>query len=726
MCGERVTARLHQRITAGSSPRVRGTRPPPNAQPQATRFIPACAGNAPTTSISRCRQSVHPRVCGERAQKCSGNVRVFGSSPRVRGTPGRSQRLTTWSRFIPACAGNAISIPARPAGPPVHPRVCGEREHRQRISYADAGSSPRVRGTPSSASRRGRRGRFIPACAGNARPRRRVPCGRPVHPRVCGERGAGANKQRAIAGSSPRVRGTPGRPGRHDLGRRFIPACAGNASSGCRGGTDRTVHPRVCGERRGVLDNVSDTAGSSPRVRGTLRSPDEGRGFPRFIPACAGNACGGGGGSRRPPVHPRVCGEREGVTPEMRPFDGSSPRVRGTLSLAFLDVAPDRFIPACAGNAVDARYTGRLATVHPRVCGERVITMSQRSDTNGSSPRVRGTLPPAAAARPPHRFIPACAGNAQSRRASRLGATVHPRVCGEREDQPPTVRMYAGSSPRVRGTPRIPRWPAGWPRFIPACAGNAIDIRSTRTRSSVHPRVCGERELTQYVDAQMSGSSPRVRGTRERAAWGMGHQRFIPACAGNAMVTPVAPARPSVHPRVCGERRVARTHSATAAGSSPRVRGTLPGGRGRRRQHRFIPACAGNAACSFEAPARRPVHPRVCGERWQLVPRGVRGNGSSPRVRGTRCQGRRGRPSRRFIPACAGNASNPIPPEARKTVHPRVCGERPGGAGGLARPAGSSPRVRGTPWGRGRPRRCRRFIPACAGNALASRVGPAL
>ena len=71
---------------------------------------------------------------------------------------------------------------------------------------------------------------------------------------------------------------------------------------------------------------------------------------------------------------------------------------------------------------------------------------------NGSSPRVRGTLSRPAAPAPGCRFIPACAGNSWrvSRRPSR--PSVHPRVCGELYSLIAAVQDGVGSSPRVRGT----------------------------------------------------------------------------------------------------------------------------------------------------------------------------------------------------------------------------------------------------------------------------------
>ena len=72
----------------------------------------------------------------------------------------------------------------------------------------------------------------------------------------------------------------------------------------------------------------------------------------------------------------------------------------------------------------------------------------------------------------------------------------------------------------------------------------------------------------------------------------------------------------------------------------------------------------------------------------------------------------------RFIPACAGNriASGVI--FLPLTVHPRVCGEQHSIKRAATTGAGSSPRVRGTDSIHGSNKPGVRFIPACAGNSL--------
>ena len=152
-----------------------------------------------------------------------------------------------------------------------------------------------------------------------------------------------------------------------------------------------TVHPRVCGERSRKMSSVNPFFGSSPRVRGTLDKILPLVFVKRFIPACAGNASSDMPGQSIFPVHPRVCGERPTMGNRGIEHPGSSPRVRGTLLIKTTCGIYERFIPACAGNAAYMGAWAIILTVHPRVCGERLPITSAAQKSTGSSPRVRGT-----------------------------------------------------------------------------------------------------------------------------------------------------------------------------------------------------------------------------------------------------------------------------------------------------------------------------------------------
>ena len=188
---------------------------------------------------------------------------------------------------------------------------------------------------------------------------------------MCGEQYSDPGLRPAYYGSSPRVRGTAGRE-RHQSGMtRFIPACAGNSSENPVLSASLAVHPRVCGEQRRHDRSEGPDVGSSPRVRGTgeKMSPEEKAN--RFIPACAGNSRGGVRGGRAPPVHPRVCGEQPYTMHALARSNGSSPRVRGTVCDMRNHVVFRRFIPACAGNSDYGPFDTGRSSVHPRVCGEQ-------------------------------------------------------------------------------------------------------------------------------------------------------------------------------------------------------------------------------------------------------------------------------------------------------------------------------------------------------------------
>ena len=197
-------------------------------------------------------------------------VMSCGSSPRLRGTLPVFVGPVVDVRFIPAPAGNARWPPSETGNL--------------------TGSSPRLRGTPAPSTRRPARRRFIPAPAGNAMEAVMTLIIRTVHPRACGERLRSPLLPHLNDGSSPRLRGTPTEIHAAGMVRRFIPAPAGNAPSGCNCSRPATVHPRACGERSWTAAIVGTATGSSPRLRGTRPSVILLLEVERFIPAPAGNA----------------------------------------------------------------------------------------------------------------------------------------------------------------------------------------------------------------------------------------------------------------------------------------------------------------------------------------------------------------------------------------------------------------------------------------------------
>lgn len=146
----------------GSSPRVRGIRPPVRL------FRQPCAA--------------HPRACGEQAFDCLPDDVVDGLIPACAGNARDSRNQNSASRgSSPPARGTCTSTPARVWSTAAHPRQ--RREHAEALRRAVLVA------------------RLIPACAGNTVQQRvRVSSG-PAHPRACGEHSE--NDHAGCAGRRP-------------------------------------------------------------------------------------------------------------------------------------------------------------------------------------------------------------------------------------------------------------------------------------------------------------------------------------------------------------------------------------------------------------------------------------------------------------------------------------------------------------------------------------------
>ena len=152
------------------------------------------------------------------------------------------------------------------------------------------GSSPRVWGTPTTATLCGLIFRFIPTGVGNASEPTAQISAPPVHPHGCGERLSKSDVTAKINGSSPRVWGTQNRLiNRHGV-KRFIPTGVGNATAALAINASQSVHPHGCGERPLFVSIIFTPDGSSPRVWGTQKNGSLPILIKRFIPTGVGNA----------------------------------------------------------------------------------------------------------------------------------------------------------------------------------------------------------------------------------------------------------------------------------------------------------------------------------------------------------------------------------------------------------------------------------------------------
>ena len=213
-----------------------------------------------------------------------------------------------------------------------------------------------------------------------------------------------------------------------------------------------------------------------------------------------------------------------------------------------------------------------------------------------------------------------------------------------------------------------------------------------------------------------SGSSPRARGTGDRARGHLVRPGIIPACAGNSSVSLDSEADSRDHPRMRGEQHICLRGYSRSLGSSPHARRTVRAHQHGPRHHGIIPACAGNSPRAGRPHDELEDHPRMRGEQCACSCAEPSGWGSSPHARGTAIFSLPLNPPAGIIPACAGNSYYAYSWQWVLRDHPRVRGEQSAWPSGASVCSGSSPRARGTARHRHVARRLDLIIPACAGN----------
>ena len=166
VCGEAPCAPRRTRHAAGPSPRVRGSRRDARRRDPHRGSIPACAGKPDAPIWPRIPIRVHPRVCGEAGLMWFWATLSAGPSPRVRGSLDLKVDTLIPGGSIPACAGKPLYIVPTATNAEVHPRVCGEAREDGRGVDLIGGPSPRVRGSPRPPWPRSAWRGSIPACAG--------------------------------------------------------------------------------------------------------------------------------------------------------------------------------------------------------------------------------------------------------------------------------------------------------------------------------------------------------------------------------------------------------------------------------------------------------------------------------------------------------------------------------------------------------------------------------
>ena len=186
-CREHI--RIYQGLASckGSSPRMRGAHSDCLRRLLTNRIIPAGAGSTVLAAACPAERQDHPRGCGEHHGLDDGLRVSVGSSPRMRGSTGRSSPRWPWC--------------------PDHPRGCGEHQCLICWSVPTKGSSPRMRGARCRRLLGWSVPGIIPADAGSAVVELVHSRSGEDHPRGCGEHVAPGLLLGLIPGSSLRMRG---------------------------------------------------------------------------------------------------------------------------------------------------------------------------------------------------------------------------------------------------------------------------------------------------------------------------------------------------------------------------------------------------------------------------------------------------------------------------------------------------------------------------------------
>ena len=176
------------------------------------------------------------------------------------------------------------------------------------------------------------------------------------------------------------------------------------------------------------------------------------------------------------------------------------------------------------------------------------------------------------------RNIPAHAGKTIINVACDNPDEEHPRACGENTGLLNTVKLVLGTSPRMRGKRNKDLEAQNIERNIPAHAGKTILL------------------MVGFMIG--CGTSPRMRGKRANSTYDQLKPRNIPAHAGKTTADFHARNALAEHPRACGENRTKPTGKSLLPGTSPRMRGKRHSRGACVRRSGNIPAHAGKTDSS--------------------------------------------------------------------------------------------------------------------------------
>ena len=152
-------------------------------------------------------------------------------------------------------------------------------------------------------------------------------------------------------------------------------------------------------------------------------------------------------------------------------------------------------------------------------------------------------------------------------------------------------------------------------RITPAYAGKSRRRLFRGERCEDHPRLCGEKIVARYCSNRYLGSPPPMRGKAVQCGAFASCSGITPAYAGKSSFTNFSNFIFQDHPRLCGEKNITSFRSYNGLGSPPPMRGKAT-----RREHgtpakRITPAYAGKRHLLHVFVLAHEDHPRLCGEK---------------------------------------------------------------------------------------------------------------
>ncbi len=191
--------------------------------------------------------------------------------------------------------------------------------------------------------------------------------------------------------------------------------------------------------------------------------------------------------------HPRMGGEKCGMMQQPTLWLGSPPHGRGKGWPAAPSRKPAGITPAWAGKSGWALRIISIAWDHPRMGGEKRTSRPETARRRGSPPHGRGKGTSTRWRETAGRITPAWAGKSFVIVSFSLFYWDHPRMGGEKQLLLPFAPCKSGSPPHGRGKGISYETQQEFERITPAWAGKSLSTPPQLVIRRDHPRMGGEK-----------------------------------------------------------------------------------------------------------------------------------------------------------------------------------------------------------------------------------------